>query len=258
MRTKQGVNYLSETELIERGWTKSGVTKYLGEPDWSPAFHAYGKTMNAKMYREERVIETEATDQWKVWRFKSEKRRKSAQSAAMARLKAQEEEKAAEARQQAAELAEFLEDVRKIKVHFTRKLPSLDQLRVLGEKHWVPSLYQDPTFKETPEEHSDRVTVNYLRHHCTNYDDILEDYNLMSEGYLEISKKVHNLISSTFPELKAACDKRIAYSASRYFYGDNPMDAEYERKLMTSPEMMEKRQQTMISVEEQQRLGLLN
>lgn len=257
MRTKQGMNYLSESELIERGWTKSGVSKFLGEPDWSPAFRAYGQTMNAKLYREERIKETENTDEWKIWRFKSEKRRESARARALVQIALREEEKAEEEREQQADREEFLAEVRKIPVRFTRKLPPLDKLRVLGEQHWVPAPTQDTTFTETPEEHSDRVTVNYLRHHCTNYDEILMDYDLMSDGYLEISKKVHELIARTFPDLKESCAKRVAYSVSRNTLPSGwDDDYGYQKPLLTSPKMIEKRHQTMVSAEDQVRLGL--
>jgi hypothetical protein len=257
-KDKQGIDHYSETELIERGWTKSGVSKFLGEPDWNPRFRAYGQELKAKLYREERVIETENTDEWKIWRFKSEKRRQSAQARALVKLKLKEEAEAAEQQEQEEYLEEFLGEVRKIKVHFTNKLDTLDKLRILGEKNWVPAAYQDPNFTETPEQHSDRVTVNYLRHHCTNYDQILEEYDLSDYAYLEISKKVHDLIAKKFPELKKSCNERIAYSAERVRRYQSIID-EYEdgtKPLMTSPEMMEKRNRTMVSIEDQKRLGL--
>lgn len=259
---KQGIVHLSEAEIVERGWTKSGVTKFLGDPDWRPSFRAYGQTLQWRLYREDRVLSMEGTDEWKIWRVKSEKRRESARVSALAKVAAHEARVQQDEEEERQRELEYLEEVKTIKVSFIGgKLPDLEQLRVLGEKHWVPAPYSDPSFKETEAEHSDRVTVNYLRHHRTNYDEILYEYNLNDAGYALISKKVHALIADRFPELKESCDQRVAYSLSRSFdhqgYHSGGFYNESETKRMTSSEMQEKRSRTMVSLDEQKRLGLI-
>lgn len=256
---KQGIVHLSEVEIVERGWTKSGVAKFLGDPDWRPTFRAYGKTLQWRLYREDRVLAMELTDEWKVWRVKSEKRRQAAKASALSKVAAHKEKVLQQEEEDQRLLHEYLEQIKTINVFFTGgKLPDLNELRVLGENHWVPAPNSDPSFKETSAEHSDRVTVNYLRHHRTNYDEILYEYNLDDAGYAIISKKVHALIANKFPELKDSCEKRVTYSLSRTFnYQQDIFYDDYETKRMTSPEMQEKRSRTMVSLEEQKRLVLV-
>lgn len=262
---KQDVNHLSESEIVERGWTKAGILKFLGEPDWRPNFRAYGKTLQWRLYQEERILAMEMTDDWKIWRVKSEKRRESAQARALAKIAEREAERLEEAKEEQEQIQEYIDDIKKLKVKFMMKLPNIDKLRMLGESNWIPVANPDPSFKETKQEHSDRVTVNYLRHHCTNYDEILYSYNINDIGYPILSKKVHDLIGGKFPELQESCDARVAYSIGKSYHSYDFSDrghyggyyGQYEPKHLTSPEMQTKRATTMVSIEEQKRLGLL-
>lgn len=256
---KQGISHLSEAEIIERGWTKSGIKKFLGEPDWRPSFRAYGQTLQWRLYREDRVLQMEFTDEWKIWRVRSEKRRITSQKTALAKIAEKEAERLVEIQEEEEIKQQYIKEISSIKIHFKGKPVPMEKLRELGEKNWVPAAYQNPSFTETEKEHSDRVTINYIRHHLTNYDEVLEDYNINDCGYHVISQKVHDLIAKRYPELKDACLQRIAYANDRSLREQTFLDGyddPYETKLLTSPEMQEKRAQTMVSVEEQKRLGL--
>jgi hypothetical protein len=63
----------------------------------------------------------------------------------------------------------------------------------------------------------DRLTVNFLRHRCTTYDDLLEQSRAMP-GQMrqlfnqEIKIRVLEEIGRNFPELAAECNRQRAYS----------------------------------------------
>lgn len=213
-KSKEGIKHYNETELTRRGWTKAGVRDFLGEPDWRPDFRAYGETMQLRLYKEDRVHETEKTEDWIAWREKSKKRRESARKSA----DKAKERKAEELENEKQELVKFLwanvSEIRdEISIYFDKKLPTLEILREKGEANWAPAAYHDPNFSETKQEHSDRVTINYLRHHCTPYDDMI--YDSSPPEYIVITQKVHELISERFPELKDSCEQRVKYSTGQ-------------------------------------------
>ena len=79
---------LTLTELLERpGWTRAGVTRFLGDPDATKPNPRYRSAAPTRLYGPARVEATEATPEFGSWRAASEARSaKAAQAAAIERL----------------------------------------------------------------------------------------------------------------------------------------------------------------------------
>lgn len=209
-KNKEGVNHYNETELVRRGWTKAGVRDFLGEPDWRPNFAMYGEVKQYRLYSEERVHQTEETESFKEWFEKAQVRKEKARDKANKFYDAKEEEYYREREEYLVELLEYVNrKYEKISVRLNNNMPRLDKIRKTAEDDFKPSLSANPFFSETPQEWSDRTTINYIRHNLSDYEHVIYDCSV--GRYLAISKKIHYLIGMRFPELQDGCAKRVKY-----------------------------------------------
>ena len=70
--------YLTQTMVLERGWSKTMVFRFLGAPDTTDRIQtSHGKTRR-NLYRSVRVEETEVKPEFTAAMEKAEKRRASA------------------------------------------------------------------------------------------------------------------------------------------------------------------------------------
>ncbi|MCF2529042.1 hypothetical protein [Yinghuangia soli] len=66
---------LARGHLRRRGWTDSGILKFLGEPDAHAPNPVVWSAANMRLYDQARVAGIEATEVWQRWRAESEQRR---------------------------------------------------------------------------------------------------------------------------------------------------------------------------------------
>ncbi|NUU20578.1 MAG: hypothetical protein HOV68_03535 [Streptomycetaceae bacterium] len=69
--------FLGRSSLRRRGWTDSGILRFLGEPDALAPNPVVPSAARMRLYDEERVVRVEATDGWRQWRTQSEHRREA-------------------------------------------------------------------------------------------------------------------------------------------------------------------------------------
>lgn len=212
-KNKEGVNHYNETEIVRRGWTKAGVRDFLGEPDWRPYCNIYGEVKQLRLYTEERVHQTEKTEKFKEWFEKAQVRKEKARETAQKVKDAKIQEFLREREEYLADLLEEVDNqYDEISVNLNKNMPDLNKIRKIAEDSFNPSLYSNPLFKETPQEWSDRTTINYIRHHLSDYEHAIYETSVVE--YLVISKKIHYLIGMRYPELQEGCLKRVKYAFS--------------------------------------------
>lgn len=68
---------LNRSHLRRRGWTESGILRFLGDPDAEAPNPVFPSAAHMVLYAEERVTRIEATDAWQRWREESERRRQA-------------------------------------------------------------------------------------------------------------------------------------------------------------------------------------
>lgn len=150
---------ISKSAVKERfAFSEGAIQRFLGEPDQQAPNPLYRRAAPICFYNEERVIQATQTPEFQEWLLKAAKRRESA-------LKAK-----------ATKTAAALE---KAESRFKCWFPKMDEtgLRKAAIQHYnsfwgyredkIASLRDDDHFLN-------RITANYLRHECSNYDTILD------------------------------------------------------------------------------------
>lgn len=190
--------FLTQSAIARRkGWTKSMVNEFLGEPDRTKTNFKYKSAPPLKLYSITRITEAELTEKFKK---RSEK----------AQIRSQSMKKSAERRKN--ELLQKIED-EEIKVpklyprHLKRN--SLDHYNA----HWLSRgcFEKFATGKES-KSFLHRINVNYLRHEVSDYEYRLMDvYSKIGaeEARLLIKIKVLEAIGRAYHKLKPECNRQI-------------------------------------------------
>lgn len=187
----------TQSQLRERGWTVAAINRFLGEPDyvggWSRTYY---------LYTEARVHAAEMTDQYRAWR--------EASLARTARSKAS-------ASRRRAQLLQALQDWH----------PDFDIAEdvtlgeVIGDGIEAYNLHQratrdEPYWADRKSDRAflDRITVNYLRHNVTDYDDMLQELRGrvgVRDAEDLFRERVYEAIASRFPELAEECGRQLRH-----------------------------------------------
>ncbi len=199
----EGASLLATTQLKERGWTPALVKKLLGAPDVKRPNPYYRSAAPMQLYASERVLEVEQTAEWR-------------QAAARAAMRS-EAGKIAAARK-AAELVAQAETL----LITVRRLPRETLLRRAiasynafheellwerGHDYERASEQSDPAFLE-------RITVNFIRHELTEYDERLEEVAGrmgVDEATALIRQWVNAEIACIYPEYAEECKRQIRF-----------------------------------------------
>ena len=182
--------YITTSVLKEHGWTATMIERFLKTPDAYKQNPCYRSAAPMKLYDPARVKRIERTKVFKETLEESAKRKQSAQKAVETK------------RQKALEYAKT--------VDITIPVMDFDRLRVLACRHYNNLHYNDLHFMLADPKSSDpdflgRITVNYLRHECSEYEDYLVDiYGVIGNhsAYMILKQRVNEKIFNTYPELK--------------------------------------------------------
>jgi len=199
----EGPMLLSMTQLKERGWTAALVKNFLGPSDATKPNPYYHSAAPMHLYALARVEEVERRADWKK---------------VQARVSARSEVSRAVAKRRAAEL---VKEAERLPISVTR-LP-LDRLRrraiasynafhqemlaARSQDYEPASAHSDPAFLG-------RITVNYIRHHLTEYDVHLEEVAGqvgVSEAMATIRRRVYAEIAANYPEYAEECQRQIQF-----------------------------------------------
>lgn len=200
--------YLSQSKIIDRGWTAAGIKKFLGEPDDTAQNPYYRNASPTKLYDITRIEQAEETEEFQQWKEKSEKRKQASKKAAQ--KKKQKTLEKVESRLHTVRLKKKYKNLtpEQLENKAIRHYDNLQEMRAMERGHWDFSPVSDPT-----EEFIQRISVNYLRHEGTTYDNELEQY-FNHVGVLEaqdmVREKVYDVIAQHYPYLKEECGRQLA------------------------------------------------
>ncbi len=183
--------HLSVAAIINRGWTRTAVDKFLGAPD-KQVKNTYNKKMPIKLFEIERVISAEQTEQFQQWKSASIKRQDSAIKVA--------ERKA----------AELLDIVSKVVIDI-RLIPK-EKLTDRAIKSWEGFQASRGDFQNWNSSDTSRLEVNYVRHKLTSYHDYLDFLFAKvgkSQAYVLLKNRVLAQIAIVYPHLNAECSAQM-------------------------------------------------
>jgi hypothetical protein len=194
--------YYSVKTLKLRGWTDSRIKQDLGPPDKQGQNPYYRTASPTKLYLSSRVHSIEDSDNWQSWLKQSLPKRQ----ALSASLKAKAEEK----RQQL--IKEALSQL----TYSFPSVSSVNELTLIAIDHYVQQKYEWLESRErygedvevptlsSPPEFLNRITVNYLRHCCSNYDEVIESF-LYKVGRYAAYEEVKTFINHKAEEYISSC-----------------------------------------------------
>lgn len=148
----------------ERNWTDGAIKKFLGEPDELVKNPHYLSAAAMRLYALERVYATESTPEFQEWQQKYLKRKESAKNSAQKAVATKKKKTLKKLDRMKIKFPEFESDEELIKTacnHYN----SLWAFRGEFDKCASPHTDSDEFLR--------RITLNYLRHACTNYDKLL-------------------------------------------------------------------------------------
>ncbi len=177
----------------DRGWTDTQIKTFLPEPDQTARNPFSRKAAPMKLYALERVEAIEATPEYQKAREASRTRQLAARGRALAKKK--EAVAAAEALELRIEPEPWQDMQDKAIAHFNGRLRRS----------------QSPASRKTSTARLDRLTVNYLRHQQTSYEEELKEFKGVvgvGEAYLVVRNRILDLIAETYPLLRTECERQ--------------------------------------------------
>jgi hypothetical protein len=144
--------YYRSSELKQRGWTEGLIKKFLPKPDETKTNPVIKSAAPMKLYKIKRVERIE----------KSEKFIKAMESIA--------KRKAAARKAVETKTAKTIEWANSIKIN----VPSIDKDKLLRKAIYHYNQYHDTYIGSIDEDFANRISTNYIRHECTNYDRVLD------------------------------------------------------------------------------------
>lgn len=186
--------YLTQTALIERGWTRTLIGKYLPNPTLKPN-PRYRSAAPMRLWAESDVLSAESLPEWAADKARSERRKAGATKAVATKTRATLD--------RIAEFAASVE-VERVDAATLEWLVRSDRLQkdLTG--------YGDG-YDSAPDATRDRWAVNLIRHRLTSYDEGL--YNLIGQvgrdaAYVALKNEVLRKIADVYPWLSDECNRQ--------------------------------------------------
>jgi hypothetical protein len=201
----------TKSDLLERKWTPAAIKKWLGDPDATRRNPYSRKAPPMQLYAEERVQAAEQSDAWQSWLQGSLDRRQNQAERLLARHAVEREDSIQWAetveiilfpRPPWAENAEAAQERRPLNQVTKSAIASYSR----ANSKFAASVKSDPGFLE-------RITVNYLRHECTQYERLLVEkfgHTGVNIAQRIVRRRVYEAIAEMYPELAHACAAQAA------------------------------------------------
>ena len=198
----------NKTNLKERGWTEAAIRDFLGEPDNTEVNPYYRGGPRILLWTESRVIQAERTKEFCDWKERSADRRELLSKLATERAQSSRRE--------------LLTHINAIKISIPlMSIDSLDQAAWERYYNHANAIGRWDHSGPSPANRSflDRISVNYLRHQETDYEEELEHlFGAVGrvEGYLRVKDKVLAAIARAYPHLRAECRRQQRKMRDQY------------------------------------------
>ena len=177
-------SFICTSELKKRGWTDGLIKKFLPKPDETKTNPIVKCAAPMKLYKIKRVERIE----------KSEKFIKGIDSISKRKIAAQ---KAVETK-----TAKTIEWANSIKID----VPSISKDKLLRNAIYHYEQYHDTCIGSIDEDFANRISTNYIRHKCTNYERVLDlldgmvgrdkAYEIIKSRVNQVIKEQHNWLNS--------------------------------------------------------------
>lgn len=207
---KNNQQYYSVPNLVQRGWTKTLITKFAGTHDIeraNPMFSAAGAPM--RFWKTEKIERIEATPEFQTAKTKAAAR--SAAAKKVAEVKREETLKAIDAMQI------------KVTQMSTESLlhKAIDSYNDFGlELAFERGIHREAATPDSDPLFLLRIQVNYLRHNETQYDSQLAAlYGKIGkkEAIDSIRERIYDAIAEDYPFLREECDRQLARKREENF-----------------------------------------
>jgi hypothetical protein len=189
-------DYLTQTQVIERGWTRTLVQRFLGEPD--KQVNNSGRRGKINLYARGRVVARERDEAFQFAREKAARRSQTAKQVA--------QRKEAELLQQIEAMPIQIRQIKNVQGAAIRSYNDWKAECAWDDRgryyDWKPATPDsDPAFLQ-------RITVNFIRHELTEYDAQLESVAAQIgavRARTRIRNRILDSIASVYPELAKEC-----------------------------------------------------
>lgn len=175
--------YYRSSELKQRGWTDGLIKKFLPKPDETKTNPVIKSAAPMKLYKIKRVERIE----------KSEKFIKEMENISRRKIAAR---KAVETK-----TAKTVEWANSVKIN----VPTLNRDKLLKKAIYHYKQFHDTCVGSIDDEFAARISTNYIRHECTNYDMVLGALDGKvgrSKAYEIIKEKVNQTIKNQHKWIK--------------------------------------------------------
>ena len=190
-------NHFTQAAVLNRGWTRTLIDQFLGEPDRTRVNMHYKSGPRVRLFDRERVERIEATPEFWAAAERAQPRREAAAKGVAIR---------------AARTMAYAEGGPEIRV------PDLDEAtlirRACDSYNWYNSdLGRDShAAADSDPEFLRRISVNYLRHEMTDYDARLGHVAGqvgVRDAYEVIKERVLEAIADAYPWLGSECQRQL-------------------------------------------------
>ncbi len=202
-RTAENIARITLAGLKESGWTDGAVKQFLGEPDALVSNPNYGSGPRMRLYDLLRVVRTEQSQAWRVWRDRTKARREKGSVGQAERMSASRAFLAARINAVEISIPRLLQE--------KLFLVAVDSRNAQAQWHAVERDRFDhahTTVASADAAALQRWAVNYLRHVETDYDS-LPDSAAGRVGVVKarliIRERVLDAIPAQYPFLAAEC-----------------------------------------------------
>ena len=195
----KGNDTLTQSEILELGWTKSLIGKYLPNPTLKPN-PRYKKAAPMKLWNRQDVLDAMDSEVFKAAMEKASKRKAAAEKACATKAKKTVEEMTA------------VGNGLKIKII---QDDDLRQRTLRAKQNWAiehGNFESIPYASDITSETMERWIVNYIRHNLVKYDTALERlYGKCGryEAYPEFKRIVLEKIAAAYPTYAEECKRQI-------------------------------------------------
>ena len=190
------VSELNTKAILARGWAKSGIKRFLGSPH--RVQNCRSKTFGdyvVNWYLESAVLSSENKAEFKAFQEKKEARAVSSQKAV------------------ATKIEKAIETAKSIKIGLERHDLGWLKKQACESYNDYHSDYCPDASTKSDHKFLDRITVNFIRHELSNYEDALwAQFGKTggSEAVRLIRHRVYMAIATTYPSLKQECEDQEA------------------------------------------------
>ena len=198
--TQPQPDHCSHSTLLRRGWTETGIQRFLKSPDKTVPNPHYSSGADMKLYLLSRVESTEQGTEYKSFCEKNKKRKEGSVNAVRTKR------------------GKLLRCVAGWNIYIPRQnLPEVIQEAIAsynGRKadRSDEGFIYEPASIQSGKEFLFRITVSFLRHRCSPYErQLIEIVGKVGakEAYILLNQNIFKKISQIYPELQSECDRQL-------------------------------------------------